>query len=92
MNYLSQGMESKKKILLLFQLTNISSEGIKQAILDHLTKNFSVSHAAMLNDVKQPNVARAVKSLNDVAMIVEKINELNLYRSSDINKKAVTVK
>ena len=56
-----------------------TGDNIRAAISDHLTRNFSISHAAMLNDVKPGNLSVAIVSLNKVAEIVEKINEHKLY-------------
>jgi len=78
MKYLSQGQETVKKIDLLMELTS-TVDNIRAAISDHLTRNFSISHAAMLNDVKPGNLSVAIVSLNKVAEIVEKINEHKLY-------------
>ncbi|MDG1996107.1 MAG: hypothetical protein P8J14_06425 [Emcibacteraceae bacterium] len=77
MKYLVQGLEPKQKIELLVSMTKIDSENIISALIDHLNRNFSVNQSAMLNDCKQPNVAVALKSLNEMAEKVEKINELN---------------
>lgn len=78
MKYLSQGQESKKKITLLLALTK-TGDKIQAGIIDHLVKNFSIAHAAMLNDVISNNLSVAIKDLNKVAEIVEKINELKVY-------------
>jgi hypothetical protein len=78
MKYLSQGQEAVKKINLLMELTS-TGDNIRAAIIDHLTRNFSISEAAMLNDVKPGNLSVAIVSLNKVAEIVEKINEHKLY-------------
>jgi len=78
MKYLSQGQETTTKINLLMELTS-TKENIRAGIIDHLVRNFSVSNAAMLNDVKKGNLSIAIVSLNKVAEIVEKINEHKLY-------------
>jgi len=76
MKYLSQGLESKKKVDLLLQLTKISSENIKSAIHDHLVGNFTINDSALLNNCKQGNLTHSINALNKIAEIVEKINEL----------------
>ena len=76
MKYLSQGLESAEKVELLLQLTNIRSENIQMALVDHLVKNFSISDAAVINSCRQPNLTEALSSLNKVAEKVEKINEI----------------
>ena len=83
MKYLSQGMESKKKVELLFNLTKITSYNIKQAVYDHLVKNFSIGDAATLNSCQQSNLTHAINALNKIAETVEKVNELN-YMSKRI--------
>ena len=76
MKYLSQGLESKKKVSLLLGLTKISSEKIQMAIADHLVMNFGVKDAAMINGCQQSNLTAALVTLNEVAEKVELINEL----------------
>ena len=78
MKYLSQGMESNKKIKLLLSLTGIK-ENMQYGIYDHLVKNFSIAQSAMLNGVLANNLSVAIKELNRVAEIVEGINESNIY-------------
>lgn len=78
MKYLSQGQESNKKIKLLLELTSIK-ENMQSGIYDHLVQNFSIAHSAMLNSLLPNNLSVAIKDLNKVAAVVEKINELNTY-------------
>lgn len=42
----------------------MGSENIKNALVDHLTKELTENDAAMLNDVSQQNFNRALKRLN----------------------------
>jgi DNA-binding MarR family transcriptional regulator len=72
---LTPGIESKERILLLLQLTEITSEDIIAALVDHLERGLSVTTSAALNNVPQPNVSRALATLNEKAEIVEKIKE-----------------
>jgi len=46
-------------------------------LVDHLTKGLTENDAAMLNYVSQQNFNRALKRLNGVANVVEKIKELD---------------
>ncbi len=78
MKYLSQGQESVKIVNLLMELTS-TGDNIRAAITDHLVRNFSISEAAMLNDVKKGNLSVAIVNLNRVAGIVEKIKEHKFY-------------
>ena len=83
MKFLTKGLEPEERINLLLQLTKIGSEDIKNALVDHLTKGLTENDAAMLNDVSQQNFNRALKRLNGVAGVVEKIKELDsTYYSS----------
>lgn len=70
MKYLSQGLESKKKVELLLGLTKISSESIQMAIADHLVSNYGVKDAALINGCQQGNLTSALAKLNVVAMKV----------------------
>lgn len=78
MRYLSQGLESYRKVDLLLKLTRISSENMQMALSDHLANNFTVPNAAFINDVKVGNLRVALAKLNEVAKTVELINELKL--------------
>ena len=80
MKFLTKGLESEERINLLLQLTKIGSENIKSALVDHLTKGLAENDAAMLNDVSQQNFNRALKRLNNVAGVVEKIKEVDLFK------------
>ena len=86
MKYLSQGLESKKKVELLLSLTKISSDKIQMAIHDHLVMNFGVKDAAMINDCRQSNVTAALVVLNEVARAVELIHELKFICVRSSNK------
>lgn len=55
---------------------------MQTGIYDHLVNNFSTSQSAMLNGLFSNNLSVAIKDLNKVAEIVEKINELNVYDKS----------
>ena len=77
MKFLTKGLEPEERINLFLQLTQIGSENIKSALVDHLTKGLTENDAAMLNDVSQQNFNRALKRLNGVASVVEKVKELD---------------
>ncbi|MCJ8351161.1 PapB/FocB family fimbrial expression transcriptional regulator [Moritella sp.] len=77
MRVLIQGLEPKERVKLLFKLTRIDSENIQSALIDHLCKGHKEDDAAMLNDVPRQNFNRALKRLNDVAEVVEKIKEID---------------
>ena len=77
MKMLVRGMEPQARVDLIMQLTKIGSENIRSALIDHLSKGLSENDAAMLNDVPQQNFNRALKRLNEVAAVVEKIKEFD---------------
>lgn len=80
MKYLAKGQESKQRIALLFLHTKITSDAIKDAVVDHLCNGHSISAAASLNLVPQPNLSRAIKALNHHAQIHEQLKELECDR------------
>lgn len=82
MKYLIQGSEPYERVELIISLTKMDSEDMRQAIIDHLTKGFSVSDSAKINGVLQSNLARAIKNLNVIAGKVEKIKELDWAKLS----------
>lgn len=84
MNYLISGFESKERVDLLISLTKINSEQLKDSIIDHLCAGHSEKDAVSLNGVTQSNFNRAMKKLNDVAGIVEKIKELDWERFKSV--------
>ncbi|KXO13292.1 hypothetical protein AKG98_3513 [Moritella sp. JT01] len=84
MKFLTKGLETEERINLLLKLTKIGSENIKIALVDHLTKGLTENDAAMLNGVSQQNFNRALKRLNTVAGVVEKVKELDWNKSGYI--------
>ena len=66
---------------MLLELTSIK-ENMQTGIYDHLVGNFPISQSAMLNGLQSNNLSVAIKDLNKVAEIVEKINEFNMYDKS----------
>ncbi|MNI61441.1 Adhesin biosynthesis transcription regulatory protein [compost metagenome] len=80
MKRLLQGGESAERFDLLLSLTNIRSEGIREALRDHLVVGHSVQTAAQIAGAPQPNVKRALVVLELVADTVEKIKDLDWHR------------
>lgn len=80
MKRLLQGGESAERFDLLLSLTNIRSEGIRDALRDHLVVGHSVQTAAQIAGEPQPNVKRALVVLEQVADTVEKIKDLDWHR------------
>ena len=77
MRYLCQGLESRTKMELLFRLTK-HSDNTKKALLAHFTDNYSMSYAAIMGGVETSNLSRAVKELNVIAEVIEKVFELKV--------------
>ena len=77
MQVLTQGLEPKERVELLFKLTKVKSENIQNALIDHLCQGLSGDNAAILNDVQRQNFNRALKRLNTIAEIVEKIKDID---------------
>ena len=77
MRYLYQGLESRAKMELLFKLTK-HSDNTKKALLAHFTDNYSIGYAAIMGGVETSNLSRAVKELNVIAEVMEKVFELKV--------------
>lgn len=75
------GGESLERVELLFKLTKLG-ENTKRALVAHFVEGQSVALAAVGN-VQEPNLARAIKCLNEVNDIVENIKHLDLYHLTD---------
>jgi len=67
-------MESDKTISLILKLTKITSDNLKAAIYDHFVKDYSISQSSAINCVPQPKLTNAVKRLNEIAEIANKIS------------------
>lgn len=77
MRYLCQGLESRAKMELLFKPTK-HSDNTKKALLAHFTDNYSMGYAAIMGGVETSNLSRAVKELNVIAEVMEKVFELKV--------------
>ncbi|MBV2127966.1 adhesin biosynthesis transcription regulatory family protein [Arsukibacterium indicum] len=84
MKYLLQGGESRQRLALLFSLTKITSNNVQDALTDHLCTGLSDTVAAAMNGVQLSNFTRALKTLNEVAGIVEKIKEHDWARLKSV--------
>lgn len=78
MRHLIQGGHSQEQLDLLLKLTRISSEGVTDALSDHLVRGLSDSLAASANGVLLPNFTKALNSLNKTAEIVEGLIEIRV--------------
>lgn len=86
MKLLHAASQTCERLSLLLSLTKISSDDIQAGLKYHLVKGFDVNNAAQLAGVKQPNLKRALDTLEMVAKSVEAIKELDFNHLTDINK------
>ncbi|MCL1124120.1 hypothetical protein [Shewanella surugensis] len=77
MNMLIQGGEDCRRLQYLLLLTDIESDAIKSALVDHYVRGFGIGSAAGANGIDTSNLRRAMRTLNKVARIVEQIKELD---------------
>jgi len=75
---LIQGMESAIKINGLISFTDIRSSQVKSALYDHFVDGRTESGAAAKNFMPQPNLARAIAKINEVAMVYEEMKSEDL--------------
>lgn len=89
MKYLISGSEPQKRVELIISFTKMDSEDMHQAIIDHLTKGFTVSQSAKINGVAQSNLNRDIIKLNVIAGKIEAVKVLDWVKFnksvSDIN-------
>ncbi|QUI71267.1 PapB/FocB family fimbrial expression transcriptional regulator [Pseudoalteromonas sp. M8] len=78
MKYLFKGMQSQERFELLLSLTRIQSESIISALFDYLVKGMDKKAAAMINGVELPNLSAALNKLEEKALIIELIKEIDL--------------
>lgn len=83
MLFISRGSETRERMELLLKLTKITSENMISAIIDHYVNGLRQEHAALLNGIKQQNLNRTVKRLNELAGVVEQIKEID-WKSASI--------
>lgn len=82
MKVLLRGMESKRRVELLLSLTSISSESTIKALHDYLVNGRTAEGAVAINGLQQSNFNRDLKKLNDKAVIVEEIKDLDWAKFS----------
>ena len=78
------GVESEEKLRLLFSFNDRFSVNTKDALILHFTTAMPVSLCAPAFGIKQPNLSRSIKRLNEINDTYEKLKELEIYRTSDI--------
>ena len=77
MKWLIQGGESAARLNLILSATKISSEPTIDALHDHLVKGIGDAAACALNGVQLSNFNRALKTVNEMAGIIEAVKELD---------------
>jgi hypothetical protein len=75
--YLFKGQQTKERLDILLSLTKINSENMQEALYDHFVRGMDESAAALINEIKKPNLTKSINRLNDVASKVEKVKELD---------------
>ncbi|MCL1124202.1 hypothetical protein [Shewanella surugensis] len=83
MNMLIQGGEDCRRLQYLLLLTDIESDAIKSALIDHYARGYGVGSAAGANGIDTSNLRRSMRSLNKVARIVEQIKEIDWVNHSE---------
>lgn len=86
MKTLHAASQTNERLGLLLSLTKISSSDIITGLKYHLVKGFDINNAAQLAGVRQPNLQRALKQLENTSQIVESIKEIDFNHLTDINK------
>jgi hypothetical protein len=90
MNVLIKGGEPLKRVELLLKLKSFRSEDMKGAIKSYLVAGMGESAAAALNGVDRNNLIKAIAKLNEVALIVENIKEVD-WSKFKANQKLTTL-
>lgn len=75
---LVRGGTTEPRFKLLFQLTQLSSDEVESALRDYFVTGIRPSLAASVYDVPSQNFYRAVKVLEECAVSVEKVKEIDL--------------
>lgn len=76
MKYLLPAYEPEERVDLLLQLTKFS-ELHQKAIKLHLCRGYSEHYASECAGIKQQHFNRSLSRLNEIAGIVERINQLS---------------
>lgn len=81
MKYLYRASQTEERFALLLSLTKICSEDVIEALRDHLVKGATGEYSATVNGVTTSNFQRAFNKLDKVAATVERIKEIDIYKS-----------
>ena len=78
MKYLFKGMQTQERFELLLSLTRIQSESVINALNDYLVRGMDKKAAAVINGVEMPNLSAALNKLEEKALVIELIKEIDL--------------
>ena len=78
MKYLFKGMQTQERFELLLSLTRIQSESVISALNDYLVRGMDKKAAAVINGVEMPNLSAALNKLEEKALVIELIKEIDL--------------
>lgn len=78
MKYLFKGMQTQERFELLLSLTRIQSESVINALKDYLVRGMDKKAAAVINGVEMPNLSAALNKLEEKALVIELIKEIDL--------------
>lgn len=84
MNYLMMGGMNPEKVDLLISLTSIRSADVIPAVKEVPINGAPLEVAAAGQLTNSSNVKRALSKVNEVAAIVERCKEIDLYGKSEI--------
>jgi hypothetical protein len=76
------GGEKPKRIKLLLSLCQFGTD-TESALIAHFVRGEPIKLAAFMYDLLRPNLARSIKTLNEVNQIVEQIKHDDLYHLTD---------
>ena len=82
------GTESEQRINLLLTIASKLSENTKDALRRHFVMGADTDMCCFIYDLRQPNLARSIKRLNEINHLVEQIKEIDLYHITDLKRMA----
>jgi len=83
-NILCAGTEKAEGVKILLSLTDMTSENMEGALIDHLVTGHPATVSCALNGVTKSNFSRDLKTLNKVANKLDKYFEL--YYTKSVNR------
>lgn len=77
MNVLLSGHESLERVMLLLDLTNVSSKPTVKALTKYLVNGMPAEQVCALYSIDKSNFNRTLKAVNAKAQVVERIKEID---------------